>query len=262
MRILAPTGELDIFADPEQHFRERKTFITYDNIWDTFAPIEPATVEAAHDYATLDIDGLSVSVIPLPGVTPNHTGYAITLPETGQRVAFAGEAIHSPGRMARIAPLQYDYNDLGGAVNAYWSAGELRRGRYDALMPSLGEPMLVDVDGALVALEGSLTRLCAGRPHERELLKVINDRPSRARHRSCLDGTARGSRDLVPDQRERQGAGHGLWLPRWLRRVASARSATKSGNGRHTAIVHAAGRCCTVFQHSSASSASTGSMSR
>ena len=128
MRILAPTGELDIFADPEQHFRERKTFITYDNIWDTFAPIEPATVEAAHDYATLDIDGLSVSVIPLPGVTPNHTGYAITLPETGQRVAFAGEAIHSPGRMARIAPLQYDYNDLGGAVNAYWSAGELRRG--------------------------------------------------------------------------------------------------------------------------------------
>ena len=47
-------------------------------------------------------------------------------------MAFAGEAIHSPGRMARIAPLQYDYNDLGGAVNAYWSAGELRRG---SMMP-------------------------------------------------------------------------------------------------------------------------------
>jgi len=30
--------------------------------------------------------------------------------------------------MARIAPLQYDYQDLGGAVNAYWAAGELRHG--------------------------------------------------------------------------------------------------------------------------------------
>ena len=55
----------------------------------------------------LDLDGLVVSVVPLPGVTPNHTGYALSLPGSGRRIAFSGEAIHSPGRMARIAPLQY-----------------------------------------------------------------------------------------------------------------------------------------------------------
>jgi glyoxylase-like metal-dependent hydrolase (beta-lactamase superfamily II) len=175
MRVIVPAGELEIFQDPGQHFRERKTFIIYDNIWDTFVPIEGVAAEAAHDYAVLDIDGLEVSVVPLPGVTPNHTGYAVNLPDSGRRCVFSGEAIHSSGRMARIAPLQYDYNDLGGAVNAYWSAGELRLGRHDALLPSLGAPILEDVDSALAALEQSLTRLCAGRPHERELLKLVND---------------------------------------------------------------------------------------
>ena len=175
MRVIVPAGELEIFLDPEEHFRERKTFITYDNIWETFAPIEAVAAEAAHDYATFDIDGLAVSVVPLPGVTPNHTGYAIALPGPGGRLVFSGEAIHSPGRMARVAPLQYDYNDLGGAVNAYWSAGELRRGRYDAVLPSLGAPILGEVDDALAALEQSLTRFCAGRPHERELLKCVNE---------------------------------------------------------------------------------------
>ena len=173
MRVVAPAGEVEIFADPQQHFRERKTYVTYDNIWDTFAPIESAGAQPAHDYDTLELEGLSISVVPLPGVTPNHTGYAITIPESTRRVIFSGEAIHSAGRMARIAPLQYDYNDLGGAVNAFWSAGELRRGGYDALLPSLGEPIIADVDGALAALERSLAELCAGRPHERALLPFI-----------------------------------------------------------------------------------------
>ncbi|SDB06770.1 MBL fold metallo-hydrolase [Bauldia litoralis] len=175
MRVFAPAGELEIFSDPAQHFRERKTYIIYDNVWDTFAPIEPTAALPAHDYETLDVDGLAVTVVALPGVTPNHAGYALTLPDSGRRIAFSGEAIHSPGRMARIAPLQYDYNDLGGAVNAYWSAGELRRGAYDALMPSLGTPILETVDAAVAALETSLEALCAGRPLERKLLPLIGE---------------------------------------------------------------------------------------
>ena len=62
------------------------------------------------DYATVPIAGIEVQSIPLPGVTPSQTGYAITA--HGQRVIFCGEAIHSPGKLARVAPLQYNYNDL------------------------------------------------------------------------------------------------------------------------------------------------------
>src|SRR5690606_6177133 len=122
------------------------------------------------DYTTLDVDGLAVQVLALPCATPNHAGYALSLPGLDRRLVFSGELIHSHGRTPRIAPLQYDYNDLGGAVNSHWSAGELRRGGYDAILPSLGTPILERVDAALEALQHSLETLCAGRPLERALL--------------------------------------------------------------------------------------------
>ena len=157
---------------------------------------------------------------------------------------------------------RYDYNDLGGAVNAYWSAGELRRGGYDALMPSLGEPIFVDVDGALVALEGALTRLCAGRPHERGLLKVINeDSLERVTDHVWMEPLAEAASWYL-DQRERQGAGHGLRLPWRLRRVAAAGSEKKwqwpsySYRSRRRPLLHG------VSAALSGSSASTASTSR
>ena len=94
------------------------------------------------DYAHIQLCGLDVEVVPLPGVTVTQCGLAFTVPGTNQRAVCCGEAIHSPGRVARVAPYQYNYNDLGGAVNAYYSAADLRRLHPDALLPSLGVPML------------------------------------------------------------------------------------------------------------------------
>jgi len=175
MTVFAPAGEEEILVDPVQHFSERPSYVDYENVWETFAPIEPIPVRAARDYETLALLGAEVGVLPLPGVTPNHIGYTLTGPISGQRLAFCGEAIHSPGRMARIAPLQYDYNDLGGAVNAHFSAYELKAGRFDALLPSLGAPILADVDGALDALAANLRRLCAGRPSESALIDAFSE---------------------------------------------------------------------------------------
>ncbi|HET7716566.1 MAG TPA: MBL fold metallo-hydrolase [Bauldia sp.] len=174
--VRAPAGETAILADPAQHFRERQSYIVYDNIWDQFVPIEPARVIPVHDYDPIDAAGLTFAVMPLPGVTPHHTGYALTRPD-GRTVVFSGEAIHSPGRMARIAPLQYDYNDLGGAVNAHWSIGALRRLGADSLLPSLGTPILHDADAGLALLEDSLRRFCALRPLERDLIVAAHDEP-------------------------------------------------------------------------------------
>ena len=90
--IRAPAGEAGIFADPVQHFRERQSYIVYDNIWDQFAPIEPAQVTPVHDYGTIDAAGLVFTVVPLPGVTPHHTGYALATADG--TVVFSGEVIH------------------------------------------------------------------------------------------------------------------------------------------------------------------------
>ena len=174
MDIRVPWGEAEIFADPVQHFRGRENYIVYDNIWDQFSPITPANVTAVHDYTMLDAAGLVFTVVPLPGVTPHHTGYALATPD-GRTAVFSGEAIHSPGRVARVAPYQYDYNDLGGAVNAHWSAGQLRHLGADALLPSLGTAMIGNCDAALAALQESLRALCDSRPLEKALIPVADD---------------------------------------------------------------------------------------
>jgi glyoxylase-like metal-dependent hydrolase (beta-lactamase superfamily II) len=173
--VYAPVGESAIFADPIQHFRQRDTYIIYDNYWDLFAPITPTPLTGVlEDYARLSLAGVELEVIPLPGVTVTQCGLAFSAPGTSLRVVCCGEAIHSPGRVARVAPYQYNYNDLGGAVNAYYSAGDLRRLQPDALLPSLGTPMLAGCDAALALLQENLTALCAGRPEEAGQIAAAN----------------------------------------------------------------------------------------
>jgi glyoxylase-like metal-dependent hydrolase (beta-lactamase superfamily II) len=163
--VHVPAGERAIFADPLQHFRQRDTYIIYDNYWDLFAPIAPVAVAGVlEDYARIRLCGLELEVAPLPGVTINQCGLAFTVPGTDLRAVCCAEAIHSPGRVARVAPYQYNYQDLGGAVAAYYSAGDLRRLQPDILLPSLGTPMLAECDDALALLQENLKALCAGRP--------------------------------------------------------------------------------------------------
>ncbi|MCC2672816.1 MAG: fold metallo-hydrolase, partial [Armatimonadetes bacterium] len=176
--IFVPEGDEAVFADPLQQFRERQTYIIYDNLWNLFAPIEPVPVAGVlRDYETRTLAGLTVTVLPLPGVTLMHCGLEVRLPATGQRVVFSGEAIHSPGRLARVAPLQYQYNDLTGAINCHLSAQTLRDRKPVALFPSLGVPILEDPDGALAQLQESLEVLCAGRPTESAAIAKLAESP-------------------------------------------------------------------------------------
>jgi len=162
--VYVPEGEQAIFADPVQHFRQRDTYIIYDNLWDLFAPIEAVTVAGVlRDYERTTLAGVALEVLPLPGVTFTQSGIGVTLP-SGQRAVCCGEAIHSPGHLARIAPLQYNYNDLNGAVQAHYSAQMLRDWQPDVLLPSLGEPICVQADAALAQLQENLRQLVAVRP--------------------------------------------------------------------------------------------------
>jgi glyoxylase-like metal-dependent hydrolase (beta-lactamase superfamily II) len=176
--VYVPAGERAIFADPSQHFRQRDTYIIYDNYWDLFAPIAPTPVAGVlEDYARLTLAGIELEVVPLPGVTVTQCGLAFTVPGAGLRAVCCGEAIHSPGRVARVAPFQYTYTDLPGAVAAYYAAGDLRRLQPAALLPSLGTPMLHDCDAALAQLQDNLKLLCAGRQQEAAQI-AASDQPA------------------------------------------------------------------------------------
>jgi glyoxylase-like metal-dependent hydrolase (beta-lactamase superfamily II) len=171
MRVYVPWGDRAVFADPVYHVQHRETYLIYDNVWDTFTPITPTVpVEGLRDYDRVRLAGLDVEVVPLPGVTPSHSGYEVMLPERGKRALFCGEAIAASGKLWRVAPLQYNYNDMGGAVNAYFSARELKRRDVELLMPSMGAPFVTrgEASAALDALCVNLERLCQGRPDEQE----------------------------------------------------------------------------------------------
>jgi glyoxylase-like metal-dependent hydrolase (beta-lactamase superfamily II) len=167
--VYAPEGEKAILADPAQHFRERETYIIYDNLWDLFAPIEGVPIAGVlRDYDSLQLAGLQLEILPLPGVTLTQVGVAVELSQPDdldgtRKIVCCGEAIHSPGKLARIAPLQYNYNDLSGAINAFTSARWLREYAPDVLLPSLGHPILNDTDAALEQLQDSLRFLVANR---------------------------------------------------------------------------------------------------
>lgn len=161
--VWVPEYEREIISDPAEHFRRRETYIIYDNVWDLFAPVLPTPIEGVlRDYERVELAGLSFEVLPLPGATITQIGLCLAL--EGKRLAFCGETIHSPGKIARVAPLQYNYNDLPGAVNVHASAQWLRDHKPDVLLPSLGKPILVDADRALESVQEAMRKLCVRRP--------------------------------------------------------------------------------------------------
>ena len=175
--VYVPEGEEAIFADPLQHFRQRETYILYDNLWDLFAPIEPVPIAAVlRDYERIKLAGVELKVLPLPGVTMSQIGFEIRLGD-GRRAIFSAEAIHSPGRIARVAPLQYNYNDLNGAVQCVFSAKILRERKPEVLLPSLGEPMVENADAALALLQENLRALVVVRPGMTGQLDALDSEP-------------------------------------------------------------------------------------
>lgn len=177
IEIRAPYWEQEQFADPLGLFQRRKTHIIYDNLWDLFSPIEPVPVaDWLLDWDTITPSGgIAFTVIPTPGVTLG--AISLVCEVDGKKVCFCGEAIHSPGRIARMAPLQYDYNDLNGAVNVIQSTRVLREQAPDVLAPSLGEPMLTDTDAALELLEQNMRTTLAPRRGYDELLEAVDAPP-------------------------------------------------------------------------------------
>lgn len=138
--IAAPHFEREHLAGEQRAVRTKQTYLLYDLAWDHFAPVAPLPVERwLLDYERTEIAGLTVEVIPTPGATLGAVAYAVTLP-SGRKLAFVGELMGEPGRLTRLAPLQYNYNDLLGVENTLLSWARVLAYGPDLALPSLGEP--------------------------------------------------------------------------------------------------------------------------
>ncbi len=176
IKVYAPYWEQEQFADPIGLFQRRETFIIYENTWDLFSPIEPIPVTGwLKDWDKPKFAGLEFQVLPTPGVTLGAISLLCKIGE--KKVAFCGEAIHSYGKLARVAPLQYNYNDLPGAINVVRSSRTLRKAKPDILLPSLGNPMLSDADGSLAALENTMRAFVEHRGGEKWRMGRLDLKP-------------------------------------------------------------------------------------
>jgi glyoxylase-like metal-dependent hydrolase (beta-lactamase superfamily II) len=149
--------EEPVFTDPTTHHQQRMLDCTFDICyWNHFAPIEATPVAGVlRDYEVVTLGGLELEIVPLPGAAISQIGLRTRLPHVGT-VVLCGETVHSPGKIPRMAPLQHFYTDLDGAPMVYGSLRELRRNAIDVLLPSLGEPIVGDVDAALTATQHSV----------------------------------------------------------------------------------------------------------
>lgn len=172
-RIVGPYWDQEYLLDPEQHFRERQMWNSYDNRWDRFSPVRPIPVqEWAMDYGAVDAGGLQWTVVPTPGVTNGACSYVVE--HGGQRLAFVGEVICGHGRTGRVAPLQYNYNDLLGAQNLFHSATRVLARGPDRMLPSLGDP-IDDPAAAVGALRQNILEIRRIQPGFPELRDIDTD---------------------------------------------------------------------------------------
>ena len=117
IEVYAPYWEQEQFSDPLGLFQSRETYIIYDNVsGPLFAHRADSRGTLATRLGNPRHRRAQVRIVPTAGVTIGAITAICRLPD-GRRAAFCGELIHSPGKLARLAPLQYNYNDLGGAVS-------------------------------------------------------------------------------------------------------------------------------------------------
>lgn len=154
-RLLAPFGERGHLAGRQEAMRDAPQFFLYDLTWDHFAPGAPLEVEAwVRDYECHELAGFSVEVVPAPGPTLGAVAYVVSGPRMA-RTAFTGELIQAGGKVARLSPFQYNYNDLTGLENVARSAERVLAASPRRVLPSLGDP-ISDYGAAIDAFRGAI----------------------------------------------------------------------------------------------------------
>jgi glyoxylase-like metal-dependent hydrolase (beta-lactamase superfamily II) len=190
--VWAPYWEQEQLADARAHFQRRETYIIYDNTWDLFAPLENIPVERwLLDWEIIQAGDAEFTVVPTPGVTLG--ALSLVVRRSGKTGVFCGEVLHSPGKIGRVAPLQYNYNDLDGAPNLLYSIGQLRSFAPDWIAGSTAPAVVTGAgatDDALSALainldaalrsRGGYEQLIAAATHDE--LEEISPHLYRSRH--------------------------------------------------------------------------------
>ena len=138
--IAVPAHERHLFEEAENFWRNRRIYHLYYTRNDFFTLTHNIPVAGLlRDYDTFRSGDLEVFVLPSPG----HTLGSVTLMASvdGQKVAFSGDLMHSPGKIQTIYDLQVTYGMHEGVDFSVYSLSRLAELKPQLLWPSHGEPI-------------------------------------------------------------------------------------------------------------------------
>lgn len=159
--VAVPAHERPYFDEVEVFWGSRQIYNIYD-VRQSFNTLAQSIDVAAvlQDYETFQWGPYAFLVQPTPGHTMGSVSLVAEI--DGKTVAFTGDTMNAPGKVATLYDLQYSYGDFDGMDNLLYSLGKLRSRGIGLLCPSHGDPM-PDPDAGLAELEGKLREYMAHR---------------------------------------------------------------------------------------------------
>src|SRR5438270_6697874 len=165
------------FVDPEQRRAIRPPtplLRAYPGLFEPPHPIPEARFDVQPGSRVAWAGG-ELEVLALPGHSPDQVAYLVDTPEL--RVAFCGDAVHSPGKIHEPYHLETDHYTGAGCRQAVESLRVLKNARPAALCPSHGPVTMGDtwraLDETILALlhlADLKDTICPRRPAARRLV--------------------------------------------------------------------------------------------
>ncbi len=139
--IAVPAYEHHLFADVENFWRNRRVYHEgYETRNDYFSLTASVPVAARLiDYEEFRWGERRILVLPTPG----HTLGSVTLfvEVDGEKAAFCGDLLHSPGKILTLYDLQYHYGNYEGLDASVFSLDAVLEEKPTLLCPSHGRPL-------------------------------------------------------------------------------------------------------------------------
>lgn len=162
-RVAVPEHERHLVEGVEHFWRRRRTFHNYNQIGDFLSlPRSVAVDESLGDFDHFHWGNIDIEILPAPGHTPGSITLLTTL--DGQRIAFTGDMIASPGVVPQIHNLQFAYADALGAELLARSLHLLLERRPHLICPGRG-PVMKDPEPPVRRLLSALESLCREMDH-------------------------------------------------------------------------------------------------
>jgi glyoxylase-like metal-dependent hydrolase (beta-lactamase superfamily II) len=138
--IHVPQHERHLFDQVEIYWSSKQLYDMY-NVRNTYFTLTESVPVAGvlEDYGAFPFRAYELKVLPTPG----HTSGSVTLLAQldGVLVAFVGDLLHSPGKVATLFDLQYSYGSLDGVEASVLSLNQLEEHSPQVLCPSHGAVM-------------------------------------------------------------------------------------------------------------------------